>query len=506
MKTTKTSRMARVLVTMVAVCVLVCGLLPMSVFAANDAVNGARDGVLQVNLVYTDDSNTKTVVNGGSGFLINDNTLLTCCHCVTLTSEEMETLAVSQGKSVAEIQSRLSCTITIARDMTIPASISNSSSEMDFAILRLSSSLQGCTPLAIRSSATVKQTETVYAIGFPNVSALLQSYNTYTSSDATITSGVVNKVANGINVYSGANTDYIQTSCNLDYGNSGGPMLDENGYVIGISQGIVGDTATEYFNAVAIDQVTEVLDKLGVVYQKADDTTPAATEAPVVATEAPTEAPAVETPVVVPETPTVAAPVVDVPADVSTGSSSGSGSTTLILIIAAIAVVVIILVVVIVLATGKKKPAPAAPAHVPPVRPNTPPVNNGFAPPPTYPVQGAGETTVLSQGAGETTVLSHSVNGGTLIRKRTGESVSVNTEQFIIGRERKGVNYCISDNSSISRNHVKLTVRGGITYLSDLNAANGTFVNGVKVMPRQEVALKNGDKITLADEDLEYRN
>ena len=176
-------------------------------------------------------------------------------------------------------------------------------------------------------------------------------------------------------------------------------------------------------------------------------------------------------------------------------------------------VVIIVIVVIVLLAGGKKKsanhaPVPVpAPAPVPPVRPVTPPAGNGFAPPPTFPAAAAGETSVLSAGAGETTVLSrNSVNGGMQPRKRTGETISINQDQFVIGRERKSVNYCISDNSSISRMHARLTVRGGVTYLTDLNAANGTFVNGVKAMPRKEIALKNGDKITLADEDLEYKN
>ena len=115
---------------------------------------------------------------------------------------------------------------------------------------------------------------------------------------------------------------------------------------------------------------------------------------------------------------------------------------------------------------------------------------------------GAGETTILGGDAGATTVLSR---GGSLIRKRTNETIVLNAERFIIGRERKTANYCVADNSSISRSHVTLITRGGAVYLMDMNAANGTFVNGVKVMPNQEVALKNGDKIKLADEEFEFR-
>jgi pSer/pThr/pTyr-binding forkhead associated (FHA) protein len=123
----------------------------------------------------------------------------------------------------------------------------------------------------------------------------------------------------------------------------------------------------------------------------------------------------------------------------------------------------------------------------------------------TYPLNpDAGETTILSQGAGETTVLSRNVNGGTLVRSSNQERIAINKEELVIGRERKRVDYCISDNTSISRMHAKLVVRNGQTYLVDMNAANGTFLNGSKAAPYQEMALKDGDKITLAAEDFTY--
>ena len=500
----KTSKLTRILVVALVVCMIACFMLPFGAMASTmDAVNNAKSGVLQVNLDYTDDNNTKTTIASGTGFLINDNHVITCQHVVSMTDAELAVYAELLGKTVAEMKSRLSVSVTVSRDIKIPASIITESFEMDFAILRLSNSLQGKTALSIRSSADVKQAENVYAIGYPSISTNLQSYNTYTSDDATITQGIINKIGIGVNMHSGANTNYIQTSCNLDYGNSGGPMVDSNGFVIGVSQGVVGDDVTEYYNAIAIDQITEVLDAFGIVYTAAS--APAATEAPVA-----TQAPVVETepaPVVT-QAPATEAPTL--PAVPTPEPAPANNNMGLILIIVAVVVVVIIVVVVVVVAGGKKKPANTMPpVPQPPVRPNVTPTSapGGFAPPPTYPVNDAGETTVLGGGAGETTVLSRaSVNGGTLIRKRTGEVVSINTDQFVIGRERKGVNYCISDNSSISRNHVRLSVRNGATYLTDLGAANGTYVNGVKVMPRQEIALKNGDKITLADEDLEYKN
>ena len=495
MKTIKSARLTRIVVLAMVIC-MALSLLPATALAANTAVNEAKNGVVQVRVTYFNDLNQPMDLFSGTGFLVNDNTVLTCNHVVTMSVTDMEVLAAEVGKTVPEFQSRLKIRITVSRDVTVDAAVIKASEEMDFAILRLNESLRGKKSLAIRSSDTVQQTEHVYSIGYPDISSSSQSFNTYTSDDATITEGVVNK--NG--AYFGSNTNYLQTSCNLDNGNSGGPMVDENGYVVGISAGYIGDDATEYYYAVAIDQVVEILTSLGIPFTSADAVVvepPVVDEPPVV-----TDPPVVDEPVQQDPQPSVALPPLDVPDGSDNVAKDDGPDLTMILIIAAVAVAVIVVIVVVVVAGGKKKkPAPVPPAPVPPVPPRP-----SFEAGSTTPIQGAGETTVLNGGsAGETTVLNQNVNGGMLIRKRTGENVKVNAESFVIGREPRDVNYCISDNTAVSRVHAKLTVRGGTVYLTSMTDKNGTFVNNTKVLRNQEVALKNGDRITLANEELEYR-
>lgn len=494
MKTIKKARLTRIVVLAMVICMAVSLLLPTTALAANAAVNDAKNGVVQVRVTYTDDAGSVEDLFSGTGFLINDNTVLTCNHVVTLTAGELAALAEVYQKTVPEFQSRLKIAITVSRDVTIDATVINSSATMDFAILRLSTSLQGKKALAIRSSATVEQTEHVFAIGFPDISSDSQSFSTYTSEDATIAEGVVNK--NG--AYFDANVKYLQTSCELDFGNSGGPMVDENGNVIGLCAGYLDSAASAVYFAVCIDQVTEVLSALGIPY------TPATSQPVVEPTTEPTTEPTEEEP---PATTVPVLPPIERPGDIVDDEPVEPKSNMgLILIIAAVAVAVVVIIVVVVVAGGKKK-KPVAPP-MPPAPPAPPmPSRGGFEPAPTTPIQGVGETTVLNAGAaGETTVLSRNVNGGTLIRKRTGETVNVNQESFVIGRERKDVNYCIADNTAVSRIHAKLIVRNGVTYLTSMTDKNGTFVNNTKVMRNQEVALKNGDHITLANEELEYRN
>lgn len=524
MKNTKKNCAARIFALTIVVCLLAALAVPAYASGINEAITDAKSGVLQIQIWYVDPEMADEVYLGsGTGFLINESTVITCQHVVSGFSDEwyaqraIDTSAfLGRERTAAEIKENLELRVSVLRDVHIRATIRQSSAEMDYAILSLDEQLYNRTTLPLRSSSDLKQTEAVYALGFPGDLENISDQNYYDANDVTITSGAVNKVDRFSFALSDGssynNVDCVEHSAQLAGGNSGGPLLDTNGAVVGINA--VMSDANNRNLSVASDQLIATLDALGIQYETLDDSTAETTEATEAetteTTEAVTEAPAETEAVTEASTETEAVTeTVTEPEVKEEGNSS-----MIILLVAGIAIVAVVVVVVVVLSKGKKKePVPvAASSHAhPPVSHTAAPVNNGgfTAAPVSTPVattpMDAGETTVLSQDAGETTVLSRNVNGGTLTRKKNGEVIKINAETFVIGRERKSVNYCIADNSSISRNHVKLLVEGGITYLVDMKTANGTFVNGVKAMPNQKIALKNGDKITLADEDLEFK-
>lgn len=554
-------RFVRLATMVLAICLMMSATVKTA-FAVNENVQSASKGVLQLNLVYHDDYNRDVVLKTGTSFLINENTIVSCAHCTTLSDSELEQVAAYVNKSPNETFNRLGYTVTISRDVTVKATVQKLSEEVDFAILTLETSLKDREPLTMRHSSTVQQTEVVYAIGFPGQSAIMQDINKYTPDDVTITDGRVNKVATGKNLYSGANTDYIQSSCKMTSGNSGGPMLDDNGYVVGICQGATGEeTSGDYFYSICIDQVLAVCDSLGIRYnldgdnQQGGNQQGGGEENPPAPTDevnfsalvealnkakalnkaeyTPSSYALVENAIAAAEQ----AKSADTQEAVDTAARSlneamtrlqpapqeekGGLGNLLYIIIGAVVVLIIAIVLIVVLSSNKKKPAPKQPvptatAKIPTPAQTPAAIGSGFAPSQMQVPQGArpgtvpltpeaGATTVLSQGAGETTVLSQKVNGGSLIRRKTGERIDINIAEFLMGRERKRVTYCVADNTNVSRVHAKLTVRNGMTYLIDMGAANGTFVNGVKATPNQEITLKNGDKITLADEEFEFK-
>ncbi len=116
---------------------------------------------------------------------------------------------------------------------------------------------------------------------------------------------------------------------------------------------------------------------------------------------------------------------------------------------------------------------------------------------------GAGETTLLDAGAGETSLL----GGGSkayLIRKKNGEKISIAGVSFKIGKERRRVNYCVSDNTSVSRVHCEIIRKGADYYIVDQGATNFTFVNGVQLSPHKETILSDRSVVKLADEEFEF--
>lgn len=554
MKTHKITAFARGLAAAIVVLCMMC-MLPLAVLAetTNQAVMADTTGVVQVRLVYVDPSNrTEHPIQSGTGFLINDSTVITCNHVIALTEEELGKAAEKFSTDANTVKNNCKVKISVLRDMTIDASIKNASAEMDFAILNLNEQIYNRTYLPLRPSSDVQQTEEVFALGFNIEAEMFQDVRTYTSEDVTISSGRVSKLVHLDGV------DYVQSSARIIDGNSGGPLVDANGNVIGVCKGVnSNENTTDSSFSIAIDQVIESLDALGIEYNSTPGPTAQPTEEP-----KPSDNPDSNVTLTVDKS-GLQALVADMQ-DMDTASydkESAEAFTTalqaaqtvladeqatqeqvdsardqlnsafsalapagnnvmLFVIIGVVAAVVIILIVLIVVLSGKKKddrriysdqgtypgenPVPVGSGagngggfvDVKPVIPPEPQfTQNSF---------GGGETTVLNQGAGETTVLNQASNFGYLIRSRNNERININNASFMIGKERAKVNYCVADNTSVSRTHAVITHRGTMAYIKDMNATNGTFVNGVRLSAGQESPLNPNDRITLADEEFVY--
>ena len=506
---------------LVSLLAALCMVLTMNltVFAANDATPGvadARKGVIQVRLYYVDDAGQSYWLQSGSGFLIGAGsgatTVITNHHVITLPdrSSDPNTLDKEKASELFGVdffnsnEVNMQVRVAVKRDVEINASYVNGSEQTDFAILELEQAIFDRNPLKLANSDNLVETKPVYALGFPGVASRVEDDSVFTVEDVTITNGIIAKFQDISNI------GFVLHNAQLGHGNSGGPLVDANGNVVGVNTLFYGDDSGTYYSSVAINEIREVLDALGVTYESAD-------EEPIAAPEpAPTPEPTPEPePAPVPEP--APAPIVE-PEPVPAPEPVAEGGSNMGLFIGIGAAAVVVLVVVIVLVVNsKKKPAPApipVPVSAVPANPPVPPVMPNMQNRPTPPSfsgmpvdSGAGETSVLGAGAGETSVLggATSMLTATLIRKKNGETARIAKPMFTIGKERQKVDFCVPDNTSISRTHAKILAKNGTFFLVDNNSTNYTYVNGNKVAANQEFKLNSGDKIKLADEEFEIR-
>lgn len=151
-------------------------------------------------------------------------------------------------------------TVKLSDGREIDAEIIGTDKETDVAVLRIDA--DGVKPLACGNSDEVRVGEYALAIGNPLDSDRLAN---------TLTLGIISAKAREITIDSYTNT-YLQTDAAINYGNSGGPLLNMKGEVIGINSAKSLMAGYDSFGnpvsaegigfALPINHVLEIMDKL----------------------------------------------------------------------------------------------------------------------------------------------------------------------------------------------------------------------------------------------------
>ena len=114
---------------------------------------------------------------------------------------------------------------------TYPATIVGTDPSTDIAVVRVKAPGSALHPLAFENSSTAEVGAPVYAIGNPF------------GLDRTMTAGIVSATGRDIQAPNGLTIpNAIQTDAAINHGNSGGPLLDRFGRVVGINSQIQGGT------------------------------------------------------------------------------------------------------------------------------------------------------------------------------------------------------------------------------------------------------------------------
>ena len=152
---------------------------------------------------------SKTVTAGGlgSGFMISDSQIVTAAHVVQ----------VAEKVNVEFLDGEI-----------IPAKVISAYANADVALLQLIWPRKNAVILNLADSDQVKIGERVFVVGAP--------YGLGHSLSSGYVSGII-KDKEDKNPFT--NSEYIQTDAAINTGNSGGPMINMNGEVIGIVSNIL---------------------------------------------------------------------------------------------------------------------------------------------------------------------------------------------------------------------------------------------------------------------------
>jgi S1-C subfamily serine protease len=117
---------------------------------------------------------------------------------------------------------------------TYPATVVGADASTDVAVVKVNAPGSALHPLEFDSSSAVHVGDAVYAIGNPY------------GLDRTMTSGIVSATGRDIQAPNGLTIpNAIQTDAAINHGNSGGPLLDARGKVVGIDSQIQGGTGVD---------------------------------------------------------------------------------------------------------------------------------------------------------------------------------------------------------------------------------------------------------------------
>lgn len=118
------------------------------------------------------------------------------------------------------------------------AKVLHTSAGLDLAVLRLSpdgDTLPDPVFLPI-ASRDMRKGEPVAALGYPgSADAKISNYENLALIETTLTQGAVSKVFMGTWVRGGSSLEIVQHTASVNTGNSGGPLLDSCGQVIGVN-------------------------------------------------------------------------------------------------------------------------------------------------------------------------------------------------------------------------------------------------------------------------------
>lgn len=383
----------------------------------------------------------------GSGFFVgemneNPKYLVTNYHVISDYIEYGSGELISATVDGMNVQGRSKIRVYYDSDDYEEAYIVASDESKDIAILKLGSATSKRKPVYLCSPTDSLIGADIYAVGYPGLAenVFAAATSSWGIEDATVTKGIVSRIY----TTEGTGRVNLQIDCNIRHGNSGGPLFNSDGAVVGVNTWSVTDASgSDTINyAVSIEEAILLMNQSGVKYAMF---------------------PGEEQDVPEPATGNISEPIIEPTIPTS------NNSLPIVICVAVIVVVAAVVVCVIVITKNKsntpsaQQPKPASNSNVPPVQQHN------------------------SSKSGNSLRLI-SVGG-----YMDGRVYPIDGNEITFGRDSSSTVQFPADAKGVSRVHCKLFWQNGTLMIMDNGSSYGTYTQTGKLPPMKPVPIKYGD-------------
>lgn len=230
---------------------------------AEDKIMLAKNGIVEIQSGYTNQDGKFFPVKRCSGFLINnsDNTvyIITTYSGITITENEEKQFYKANKISRDSGMLNKSVRLIVESDVSSELSQVASSETSDFCILNSANIINEKSTVSFENVKEINVGDEVYALGFPSQEDIVA--NQFPANEVSITKGNIQDVSANV-----SGKKLLQHSAKVDTGNSGGIIINSEGYVIGINNVKYNNNEGTYF-ATPVSELIEVLNNYGIIYQ-----------------------------------------------------------------------------------------------------------------------------------------------------------------------------------------------------------------------------------------------
>ena len=227
---------------------------------ADDTSYTPENGIVEIYSGISDMNDNFYKIKSCSGFIVSNTEsscyIITTYKGIAISSKEKKTCINDNNISDDTYGINEAIKVVVNGDVEANLTKVNKSKKQNFALLQSESVINEKKELKLGNS--VENNETVYALGFSSKI----TYSQFDGSDVTRNEGKVENSA--VNLSTGT---YIEHSASYDTGCSGGPLINDDGYVVGLNDSSI---ASDAYYALSIESIKRILKNYNISYSSYD--------------------------------------------------------------------------------------------------------------------------------------------------------------------------------------------------------------------------------------------